>query len=352
MGRRIAFCATVVVASLVAGCSKSNELQIPLPQEAGTSTSKFSPVLGRLGGVPTGVQVTFIGDSFEILGKNFSPGIKAFLGMNTDLAFRPNSLMTSDRHILPDKPFVYTDPVSDEETILEVEADVEYASANKIIVTIPPAVSCSATFTNPIVRFWGGDGSSLPVVDLLHIVGPQFIAAAPKRGLDIGDFTVTVHGEFFSPWTQVAIRYRDPMTGNVVVKGNTLATDITEFFIDRNTMVIPSMPGVVPNSTLGLAEPLDADVLLFENIDEIATSIVAEPTLNGDPPCNALRPEGDVPLNPNGTRNSEFNDKLTFLPTGVTDFPSIASVLPESGPEIGGNTVVIHGDQFDAFSVD
>ncbi|MHC5050132.1 MAG: IPT/TIG domain-containing protein, partial [Planctomycetota bacterium] len=32
--------------------------------------------------------------------------------------------------------------------------------------------------------------------------------------------------------------------------------------------------------------------------------------------------------------------------------PSIASVLPESGPEIGGNTVVIHGDQFDAFSVD
>jgi len=352
MTRRVAFCATVVVALLTAGCSKSNELQIPLPQEAASTTSKFSSVLGPIAGVPSGVQVTFVGDSFEIFGKNFSPGIKAFIGMNTDLAFRPNSLMTSDRHILPDTPFVYTDPVSGEKTILEVEAGIEYSNANRIIVTMPAAASCSATFTNPIVRFWGGDGSSYPVVDIIHIVGPQCVAAAPKRGLDIGDFTVTVHGEFFSPWTQVAIRYRDPMTGNIVVKGNTLATDITEFFIDRNTLVIPSMPGVVPNSTLGLAEPLDADLLLYENIDEIAGSIVAEPALSGDGPCNELRPEGEVPLNPNGTRNSEFNDKLIFLPTGVTDFPSIASVLPESGPEIGGNTVVIHGDQFDAFSVD
>ncbi|MHC4160986.1 MAG: IPT/TIG domain-containing protein [Planctomycetota bacterium] len=353
MGRRVVFGATLVVALMVAGCSKSNELQIPLPQEAASTTSKFSPVLGPIGGVPSGVQVTFLGDSVAILGKNFSPGIRAFFGMNTDVAFRPNSLMTTDRHILPDKPFVYTDPVSGEETILEVEAGVEYSSGNRIFVTVPAAVACSATFTNPILRFWGGDGSSIPVVDVLHVVGPQCVALAPKRGLDIGDFTVTVHGEFFSPWTQVAIRYRDPMTGNIVIKGNTLATDITEFFIDRNTMVIPSMPGVVPNSTVGLAEPLAADLLLYESIDEIAASIVAEPALNGDPPCNSLRPESsEVPLNPSGTRNSEFNDKFIFLPTGVTDFPSIASVLPESGPEIGGNTVVIHGDQFDAFSAD
>jgi len=352
MVRRVIFCATVVMVLLVAGCDRGYELKIPQAYEAASTTSKFSPVLGPIGGVPSGVQVTFIGDSVAVLGKNFTGGMKAFIGMNTDLAFRPNSIMTTDRHILPDTPFVYTDPVSDEETILEIEAGVEFASEGRIFVMIPASVACSAAFTNPILRFWGSDGSSLPIVDVLHIVGPQCVALAPKRGLDIGDFTVTVHGEFLSPWTQIAIRYRDPMTGKIVVKGNTLQTDITEFFIDRNTMVIPSMPGVVPNSTLGLAEPLDADLLLYESIDEIAASIVAEPALNGDAPCSTLRPEGEVPLNPNGTRNSEFNDKLTFLPTGVTDFPSIASVLPESGPEIGGNTVVIHGDQFDAFSAD
>ena len=71
MIRRLVFCATVVVASLIAGCSNSNELQIPLPQEAASTTSKFSPVLGPIGGVPSGVQVTFIGDSVAILGHLF-----------------------------------------------------------------------------------------------------------------------------------------------------------------------------------------------------------------------------------------------------------------------------------------
>ena len=83
---RVVFCATMFVALLVAGCSKSNELQVPLPQEAASTTSKFSAVLGPIGGVPSGVQVTFLGDSVAILGKNFSAGMKAFFGMNTDVA--------------------------------------------------------------------------------------------------------------------------------------------------------------------------------------------------------------------------------------------------------------------------
>jgi hypothetical protein len=35
----------------------------------------------------------------------------------------------------------------------------------------------------------------------------------------------------------------------------------------------------------------------------------------------------------------------------VTDYPLIEGITPESGPEIGGNTVIVHGQQFDAFSV-
>ncbi|MHC4550358.1 MAG: IPT/TIG domain-containing protein [Planctomycetota bacterium] len=353
MAPRAACCGIWVLALLIGGCSQKSELAIPAPSFAKATTSPFSPILGPIGGVPDGVQITFVGDHVAVHGKNFSADLKAFFGLNNQLARRPNSLLTSDRHLLPAEPFVYTDPVTSEETTLEVEVGVEVSSDTLVTLTVPPNVACSAAFTNPIVRLYGQDGSSIPVTDVFHIVGPRCVALAPKRGVDIGGFTVTVHGEFFSPHTQVAIRYEDPATGATVVKGDTAATDITELFIDRNTMVIPTFPGVVPNSTLGLAEPLDADLLLFENIEEITGSIVLEPTLDGVPPCDVLRPESsEAPLSETGVRNSEFNDKFTFLPTGVTDFPSIAGILPESGPEIGGNTVVIHGDQFDAFSAD
>ena len=78
---------------------------------------------------------------------------------------------------------------------------------------------------------------------------------------------MTVNRDLFSPWTQNAFRYLDPADDQTKVVGNTAANDIVEIYIDRHTLVIPDWPGVVSNSTFGLAEELPTDVMIFENID-------------------------------------------------------------------------------------
>lgn len=356
MSRRLRLCVAGVLGLLLVGCGAGKgELSIPRAFYNNAGTSSASPQFAAIGGgVPEGVQATFVNDTLLLRGEHFRLSMKVFFGMNSALARRPDSIFTTARHLLPGTPFVYTDPVTSQQTILEVEAkSIEFVNGNEIRVKIPPEVACSPNFTNPIVRFYGGDGSSVPADDLLHVVGPRCIALTPNKGLDVGGFAVTLHGDFFSPYTQVAFRYVDPATGNTHVVGNTPATDIVELFVDRHTMVIPNWPGVVPNSTLGLADELPVDLLLFENIDSINGSLQLEPDFGGVSPCSSLLPESpEAPLQYNGVRNSEKAEAFVFLPTGVTDYPSIAGITPESGTEVGGNTVVIHGDQFDAFSAD
>lgn len=352
MFRRTSLAVLTAMMVILAGCggSSSSELAVPAVAVSNSGTSQVSPSFinaGLEGAVPAGVQVAFVGDVVALRGENFGGNTRAFLGMNNELAKRPNSLLTTVRHLLPADPFVYTDPVTGQKTILEIETKVEVSHSGEIRIVIPPAVACSDAFSNPIVRFYGTDGSSFPRADVLFIVGPRCIALAPNKGVDIGGFDVTLHGDFISPFTQIAFRYVDPADGLTKVIGDTVATDIEEFFVDRHTLVVQNWPGVVPNSTFGLAEPLEVDILIFENIDEIAAA-------GPDPsPCSGLTQESpDAPLMPNGVRNSEKIGGFTFLPTGVTDYPSIAGIVPESGTELGGNTVIIHGDQFDAFTAD
>ena len=60
----------------------------------------------------------------------------------------------------------------------------------------------------------------------------------------------------------------------------------------------------------------------------------------------------DAPLERMGVRNYEHIGGFTFLPTGVIADPLIQGIVPEFGDELGNNTVIIHGQEFDAFSVD
>ena len=358
MLRRLILCVGIVVGWTLGGCGgegfHTHALAIPVIQFQNGGTSTVSPQFSELGGgVPSGSLVTYIGDVVVLRGFHFAPTMKVFFGMNNQLARRPDSIFTTIREYLPNTPFVYTDPVTGEETVLEVEAPFEYTEPREIRITVPPGVACNAAFTNPIIRLFGDDGSSVPVTDVYYIVGPRCIALTPNKGVDIGGYDVTVHGDFLSRYTQVAFRYLDPESGLLRIVGDTPATDIQELFVDRHTLVVPNWPGVVPDSTHGLSRELKADLLLYENIDAIAGSIVLEPGLEGRPPCDDLRPESaEVRLEPNGVRNSEKANAFTFLPTGVTDYPSIAGIVPEDGSEVGGNTVVIHGDQFDAFTGD
>ncbi|MGH7163469.1 MAG: hypothetical protein ACREID_08285, partial [Planctomycetota bacterium] len=337
----------------LAGCDSGGELAIPFADLLNSGTSTISAQAVPLGGaVPAGAEITFVNDVVKLRGFHLRRDMTVFFGLNNSIARRPNSLMTTIRELLPAEPFVYVDPVTGERTILETQVPFEFVSTQEVLLSIPAAVACSADFTNPILRIFGDAGSSLPVADLYFITGPHCIALAPKEGVDIGGFTVTVHGDFFSPYTQLALRYVDPADGLTKVIGDGPENDIAEHYIDRHTLVVPDWPGVVPDSTHGLARELPADLLLFENIEAIAGNVSLEPGLNGAGACDSLLPEGEEALQTRGVRNFVKADAFTFLPTGVTDFPLIQAVVPDSGPEIGGNKVVLIGQQFDAFTVD
>jgi len=351
---RVAFvCVCLAALAGLSGCDVGGELAIPKVSIINGGTSSVSAQAAALGAsVPAGTQITFLGDIVRLRGQHFRPNMKVYLGLNNALARRPGSLLTTARDFLPAGPFAYTDPATNITTILEVEVPFEFIREDEVLIAIPPEVSASNAFTNPIVRVFGDKGSSLPIADVYFVTGPRYIAAAPKRGLDIGGYDVVIHGDFFSPFTQVAVRYRDPGTGQIRVLGDEPADDIRELFVDRFTLVIPDWPGVVPNVTFGLTDELSADILLFENIEAITSNVALEPELNGRGALKNLLPQGDAPLNSNGTRNTERLNAFTYLPSGVTAPPLIQALTPDSGTEVGGNMVVIHGQQFDAFTVD
>ena len=369
MIRKIVFSTTLAIAMVVGGCSGgTTDLAVPAVIVVNGGTSAVSPQFALAGAVPAGVQVAFIGDVVILRGRFMTPGTRVFLGMNNELARRPDSLLTTVRHLLPGDPFVYTSPEpGGQKTLLEVEVEVEFNSDTEVRITIPPQVACTTAFTNPIVRLYGDAGSSFPETDVYFIVGPRCVVLNPKKGIDIGGFSVTVHGDFFSPWTQIAFRYLepdpiDPQNVKTITIGDGLDQagepdvndDIVEIYIDRHTLVIPDWPGVVPNSTFGLAEELPVDVLIYENIDFIAGNAGLEPSLGGIAPCSTLTQNRTAaPLVFDGARNQTIKlGAFTFIPTGVTDYPFIAGITPESGAKVGGNTVVVHGFEFDAFSVD
>ena len=365
MFRKLAHALSIVVVAMATACGGSSggtDLQFPAADLADTGTSQVSAQVLRLGeGLPEGRRITFVGDEIIVRGKNFLPGLNVFFGVNTPLTELLDSIFKTPRHRLPNAPFVWTDPDPTlpegdprKDVTLEVGVPVEFFSAEDVKVRIPSEVACTTALTNPTVRFYGKDGSSFPQRDIFHVVGPMAIALTPNKIPDVGGESVIVHGDFFSTYTQIAFRYTDPKNPEKeIIIGHTAETDIQEIFIDRHTLVIPAFPGVVPNSNLGLAEELVVDILVYENIEEITSNEELEPQLQGRGACSGLRqPSSRVQIEENGVRNSERIDSFTFLPTGVTDYPSVAGIVPEFGSEMGGNTVIIHGDQFDGFSVD
>jgi hypothetical protein len=327
-----------------------------------TGTADVSSQIRKLGdGIPEGRRITFVGDEIIMPGKHFRFNMNVFFGTNLPLTRRPDSLYTFPRHRLPNEPLVYTNPESGVQTTLEVTAPVQFNTEADVRIRIPAGVACTDLMTNPTLRLYGDDGSSFPTEDVFHVVGPIAIAVTPNKLLDIGGESVIVHGDFFSQYTQIGFSYIDPRTEEEVVLGLTPETDIEEIRIDRHTLVIPEWPGIVKDTLHGLAEEVKVKLLVHENIEAITTNSELEPLLEGEGACFEFRAEGEpvsdnqngeIPYELNGVRNSSNKDIITIIPTGVTDYPSIAGIVPEWGTMLGGNTVVIHGDQFDGFTVD
>ncbi|MGH7823475.1 MAG: hypothetical protein ACREQ9_27245, partial [Candidatus Binatia bacterium] len=319
----------------------------------GAPSLSFQAQLPSLDGVPVGVDVAFVGDVVTLHGADFTAATKVFLGLNIDLAGAPDSLLTTAAASLPSGPFTYVDPVTSQATILEVEASVEFFASDELRVTVPAAVACHSGFTNPIVRLVNETGSSDPEADVIQVVGPRLVGLTPNRGGDFGGYSVAIHGDFFSPYTQVAVRFPDPVTGDPRTVGNAPDSDIVETFVNRNTILVPAWPGAVQGGGAGLTADRSADVLLFESIDAINGSAALEPQFGGVAPCDPLLPESpQAPLQFSGVRNAVVTNAFTYLAGGVLGFPVVFGVTPGSGPETGGNTIVLTGDNFDAFTAD
>ncbi|MHC4940772.1 MAG: IPT/TIG domain-containing protein [Planctomycetota bacterium] len=305
-------------------------------------------------GIPQSAIVTWIGETVRITGEGFSEDMRVFFGMNNALAKEDDSLLTADAEDLPDDPFVYTDPDTGTETILEVEAEFTYVDENTIDVVIPAALSCSADFSptgGPVLRVTDEDGSSEPVTDVLFIVGPRAYAIDPNQGGESGGYAVVIFGDHFSASTQIAIRYEDPAGGGTRVLGDgdtgngalNADDDLVEQLVDSKTIVIPNWP--TPGVAIG--DELKVDVLVFENIDSIAAD---DPDLGRA--CADLEPEGDVELNENGSRNFELNDAFSYVPAVLSGLPVIDSIAPAEGSVVGGDVVVIRGANFDGNTID
>ncbi|MEE8106266.1 MAG: IPT/TIG domain-containing protein [Planctomycetota bacterium] len=342
-------------------------------------------------------------------GVHFAPDMRIFFGRN-NLMYEDNVANVSSLS-LPLGPISLTDKNGDL-VALEVETTYEYLGGSSLLVRIPPAVSCTLEYSNPYLRMTSGrNGSSDAVDNIFRIIGPRFIALTPNDGLDIGGYTVIVHGDFFSPYTQIVLRFINPLTDEGEWVGAPLdaakdiaeqfkfpppervtTTDIDEQFVDRHTLIISNWPSVVESvegMTAGLTDELIADIFLIENIEEITSNAANEPLLeedgfgrrgacqqltdtNGDGQqdatsgvgpahggTDAAHPRGEVEgraiyseLSFNGVRNSVRLGAFTFLPSGVVDIPEIVSIVPDRGSESGDNMVILNGFQFDAFSVD
>ncbi|MHC4848873.1 MAG: hypothetical protein ACYTEG_10515, partial [Planctomycetota bacterium] len=305
-------------------------------------------------GIPQGVVVASIGQTVRITGEGFSEDMRFFFGMNNALAKEDDSLLTADAEDLPADPFVYTDPDSGTETILEVEAEFTYVSTTAVDVVVPTALSCTPDFSpsgGPVLRVTDENGSSEPVTDVMFIVGPRAYALDPTQGAEAGGYSVVIFGDNFSPSTQVAIRFKDPVSGNTRILGDgetnngalNADDDLIEQLVDSSTIVIPNWP--TPGVPLG-AE-LEVDVLFYENIDSLAAN---DSDLGRA--CAALEPEGDVELNESGSRNFELLRSFSFIPAVASGLPAIDSLAPGEGSVVGGDVVVIRGANFDGNTID
>ncbi|MHC4953299.1 MAG: IPT/TIG domain-containing protein [Planctomycetota bacterium] len=306
------------------------------------------------GGTPQGAVVTWIGQTVRIDGEGFSEDMRVFFGMNNALARAESSLLTTDAADLPAGPFVYTDPDSAVETILEVEATFTFVSENVIDVQVPAGLACSQDFSpagGPVLRLTDEDGSSEPATDILFIVGPQAFALDRTRGSESGGYPVAIFGERFSPNTQVAIRFTDPTTGTTRVLGDGETSngalnaddDLAEQIVDSRTIVVPSWP----TPGVALAGDLTVDVLVYENIESIAAE---DPSLGRA--CQSLEPEGDVELNATGSRNFELLASFVYASVVGAAPPLVDSVSPVDGSVLGGELVVVRGGNFDGDTID
>ncbi|MCE4063424.1 IPT/TIG domain-containing protein [Pandoraea sputorum] len=241
---------------------------------------------------------------------------------------------------------------------------VTFNSATSITVTTP----AHAAGTVNVVATTAGGSTTQPVT-FTYFSSPTVTSIAPQSGPVTGGSTVTITGTNFTGATQVTF-------------GGTNATSVTVNSSTSITATAPSGSGTVdvrvqtPGGTSAIVSPDRFTYVAAPTVTGLSTSSgpvaggtsvvitgtgftgatavtfggtnAATAFVNNDTTISATSPAGtgivDVRVTTvGGTSATSASDKFTYVAA-----PTVASVTPSIGPDVGGGQVMISGTGLDA----
>ncbi|MEU4345259.1 IPT/TIG domain-containing protein, partial [Nocardia sp. NPDC023852] len=224
-------------------------------------------------------------------------------------------------------------------------------SATQIAAVVPAgAGTVAVTVTNPI-------GTSNPV-SYTYISAPTLSSVVPNSGPQTGGNTVLLTGTGFTGTTAVNFGARAAMA--LTVNSDTQITAIAPAGIGTADVTVTATGGTsnpvtytyIPAPTLASIIPSSGpatggNTIVLTGIDLAGATVVRFGantaiafTVVSDTQISALAPAGtgivDVIIATTGGVSSPV--RYTYIPS-----PALASIVPDSGPEAGGNTVTLTG---------
>ncbi|MEU4345260.1 IPT/TIG domain-containing protein, partial [Nocardia sp. NPDC023852] len=227
-------------------------------------------------------------------------------------------------------------------------------SSTEITAVAPAGTGTTAvTLTTP-----GGTSNG---VSYTYVPAPVLAAIVPGSGPETGGDTVSLAGTNLTGTTRVAFGATPATsftvvsdteisavapagTGTVAVTATT--TGGTSNGVSYSYVLVPTLDSVVPNS--GPVEGGNTVVLTGANLTGVTSvTLGATPatsfTVDSDTQISAVVPAGTGTLpvtvvSPTGTSNA-----VLYTYGGA---PALLAVVPDLGPEAGGNTVVLQGENF------
>uniref|UniRef100_UPI000AA36068 beta strand repeat-containing protein n=1 Tax=Nocardia amamiensis TaxID=404578 RepID=UPI000AA36068 len=198
-------------------------------------------------------------------------------------------------------------------------------------------------------------------VPYTYVPAPTLASVSPGFGPETGGNTVTLTGTNLTGTTAVTFG-GTPATSFVVVSGTeitavvpagsgTAAVTVTtpggaSNAVSYTYVLVPTLDSVVPNS--GPVEGGNTVILTGSNLAGVTSVVFGAAaagsfTVLSDTQISAVVPAGTgtVPVtvvSPTGTSN-----ELLYT---YGDAPALLAVVPDLGPEAGGNTVVLQGENF------
>ena len=253
---------------------------------------------------------------------------------------------------------------------------VQFGATNATGFTVVNATTITATapagtgVVNVRVTTPSGTSPNTAADDYTYVPAPTVTSISPSAGPNAGGTSVTITGTNFTGASQVQFGSTDATgytivnattitatapagTGTVNVRvttvggtsANTAADDYTYYAAPSVTSISP-MSGPAPGGTsvtitgTGFTGLSGASAVQFGGVNASGYTVVNSTTITATAPPGTGTVDVRV-SNPGGTSANTAADDFTYIPA-----PTVVSLSPTSGPQVGGTTVTITGTHF------